>query len=109
MILGLVVYVLGSIYLVGRLTKNQGAASTVFPWESKTSLPSSSLPIFHSPSLPVSHSPTPTPLEGPGRYACAPTGDCTDYSDEIRKTCPRTFADRSCLNQCGEKSVRCTQ
>ena len=108
-ILGLAIYILSSIYVVGKLTKGEGAASTVLPWEKKTPTNPSSFSSSPSPSLPISRSPTPTPLQGPGQYACAPTGDCTDYSDEIRKTCPKTFADRSCLNQCGSTAVRCGQ
>lgn len=53
--------------------------------------------------------PTPTPLQGPGRYACDPYGICKDYSDEMRKNCTTTFADRDCLGQCGNAAKRCTQ
>ena len=112
--LGLLIYAAGSIWLVKKQVKGNQGASTVFPWQNKTAagknsgffLPSStSHPTTFSSYLLL---PTSTPLQGPGKYACAPTGDCTDYSDEARQSCPRTFADRSCLNQCGNPGVRCT-
>lgn len=53
--------------------------------------------------------PTPTPLRGPGQYACDPTGICNDYSDEMRKNCTFTFADRNCLEQCANPAKRCKQ
>ncbi len=51
--------------------------------------------------------PSPTPLLGPGSYACDPFGVCNLYDESARAGCPKTFADRSCLNECEKKDVRC--
>lgn len=51
--------------------------------------------------------PTPTPLQGPGTYACDPLGICNLYDNPTGKGCPKTFADSRCLGQCGDKSNWC--
>ena len=58
-------------------------------------------------SFPSSLSPTPTPLQGPGEYACDPLGICNLYADPIGKRCPKTFADSMCLGRCSDKSIQC--
>ncbi len=50
---------------------------------------------------------SPTPLFGPGPFACDPFGICNMYDESTRAGCPKTFADRSCLNECEKKDVRC--
>lgn len=61
------------------------------------------------PSQPVS-TPTPTPIQGPGKYACDPDGVCGSYSETMRtQYCPATYADLNCLNQCGDTAKRCKQ
>ncbi len=52
--------------------------------------------------------PTPTPRPtGPGSYACDEYGICNIYEDAKRVGCPKTYADPQCLNECGDKTVRC--
>lgn len=59
------------------------------------------------PSRIPSLAPTPTPLQGPGTYACDPFGTCNLYDNPVGKGCPKTFADSLCLGRCGNKSNRC--
>lgn len=59
------------------------------------------------PVIPASPTPTPRPT-GPGEYACDPYGVCNRYENAARKEfCTVTFADRFCLDQCGEKEKQC--
>ncbi len=51
--------------------------------------------------------PTPTPLLGPGPFACDPYGFCNAYEDSKLVGCPKTYADRFCLNECQKTNVRC--
>jgi hypothetical protein len=51
--------------------------------------------------------PTPTPLLGPGPFACDPYGFCNAYEDSKRTGCPKTYADRYCLDECQKTNVRC--
>jgi hypothetical protein len=51
--------------------------------------------------------PTPTPLQGPGPYACDPIGICSHYKDAKGAGCPKTYADSHCLDECGDKKVQC--
>lgn len=44
---------------------------------------------------------------GPGPFACDQYGVCNIYEDAKRTTCPKTYADRDCLNECQKKDVRC--
>lgn len=61
-----------------------------------------------SPSPPRTPSPTPLPRPtGPGNYACSAEGDCNLYSDEMRQSCPATFADSRCLDSCTDTGKRC--
>lgn len=47
---------------------------------------------------------------GQGEYACSPAGDCNLYSNEARKAyCTQTYADSSCLDQCGDNTKLCTK
>lgn len=57
----------------------------------------------------VTSTPTPTPPpQGPGQYACSAWGDCKEWDSQIQKVnCTVTYADRYCLNQCGDVSKRC--
>lgn len=80
-------------------TPTQNIPALLTPLSSKPSLPT-------APNTPI---PTAAPLQGPGRYACDPLGLCNDYSDEMRKFCTTTFADRHCLNQCGDQTKWCKQ
>ena len=53
-------------------------------------------------------SPTPRPT-GPGTYACDPNGICNEYDgpEKPEYDCPKTFADRFCLDSCEDLTVRC--
>ncbi len=51
--------------------------------------------------------PRDTPLLGPGVYACDEYGICNIYEDTKRAPCPKTYADRNCLNECKKIEVRC--
>ena len=54
--------------------------------------------------------PTPAPRPtGPGPYACDPIGICNHYGDAQGKSCPKTYADNHCLDECGFKEVQCPQ
>jgi hypothetical protein len=50
---------------------------------------------------------TPTPLQGPGPYACDPIGICSHYKDAKGSGCPKTYADSHCLEECGDKNEQC--
>lgn len=52
---------------------------------------------------------SPTPLQGPGVYACDPVGICNKYSNDVRiKDCKVTFADKNCLGKCKDIKNRCS-
>lgn len=51
--------------------------------------------------------PSPAPLQGPGPFACDHYGFCNVYDDDKRAACPKTYADRHCLNECQKTDVRC--
>lgn len=51
--------------------------------------------------------PSPTPILGPGTYACDPYGFCNLYEDPKAIGCPKTYADPHCLGQCADQAVRC--
>lgn len=51
--------------------------------------------------------PSPTPLVGPGPFACDHYGICNVFDENKRAACPETYADRSCLNECQKTYVRC--
>jgi len=58
----------------------------------------------------VSPTPSPTPRPtGPGTYACDPGGICNEYDgpEKPEYDCPKTFADRFCLDSCEDLTVRC--
>lgn len=58
----------------------------------------------------ISPTPTPLPKNGPKPYACSKEGVCNLYSDQTRKDfCSVTYADPSCLSQCGDTAKRCTK
>ena len=50
---------------------------------------------------------SPTPLLGPGPYACDSYGICNIYQDAKGIGCPKTYADLHCLGECGDNKVRC--
>lgn len=110
-ILGLTVYIFGSIWLItASVVKTNCAAQTTVCTLPGLATPSAqSLPLPDSSSAHFPLFMTPTPLQGPGQYACSSTGDCADFSEAARKTCPVTFADRHCLNQCADPVKRCKQ
>ncbi|MCX6792120.1 MAG: hypothetical protein NT149_03735 [Candidatus Gottesmanbacteria bacterium] len=136
-ILGLAAYVALSFWVIGIIQgkktvpfiQNQNTAATTtalpqtnFPNDTQTAQPPTSTPTpkptstpLPTPTLPPASTPplastplsAPTSLQGPGTYACDPDGICNDYSDQMRKNCPKTFADTTCLGMCGTPSVRC--
>ncbi len=110
-ILGIAAYVAGSFWVIGIM---QGKGTTVpFIPKQNTAATTTDLPqgpiATPTPKPTPTPMPTPTPLQGPGRYACDADGICGDFSDERRKSCPKTFADPHCLGMCAAQSVRCSQ
>lgn len=101
--LGIVVYIIFIIWFFnsGTIFKKTSNLSGASQMGNPTATP--------VPPTPKTPTPTPTPLQGPGQYACDPQGICNNYSDIMRKNCPVTFADRNCLEQCGNAAKRCTQ
>ncbi len=71
-------------------------------------LPKQGETFSETPSLAPPDTPTPQPT-GPGPYACDMFGVCNFYEDTKRAGCPKTYADRRCLNECENKDVRCTK
>lgn len=103
-ILGIGAYAFGSVWVIRMLkNSNVGAASTTNSQAEEFS------PAATNPPTPTKNLPPPAPLQGPGEYACDPYGICNHYSDEMRKFCPVTYADRNCLNKCGDQSTHCSQ
>lgn len=98
----------GSLYLVAivvagftawQLAKNgSGSAGRVRDLRSYLPAPEG------RPSVSV---PSPTPLVGPGTFACDHYGICNFYDENKRAACPKTYADRLCLNECEKTEVRC--
>ncbi len=91
------------------------AAFNVWVWQVSTSSKTVTKSTTGFPGLtgsgPViisSLTPTPHPT-GPGPYACDMFGVCNYYEDTKRAGCPKTYADRSCLNECENKDVWCTK
>lgn len=124
LILGLVVLLLYAGVNVWIYQQGRNKATITTGKESGTSSKNSGIGgIFeklipkNSPSQTSSQQPTPTPFlptptprpTGPGQYACDPLGICNDYGNEERKSCTTTFADRHCLDQCGDAAKRCTK
>jgi len=109
-ILGIIVYIILSFWVVGMMKHTTATTThspqTNVPTGSQTTQLPTSLPTHQPTPTPL---PTPTPMQGPGRYACDKDGICGDFSDQMRKYCPKTFADRNCLGMCGTPSVRCSQ
>lgn len=50
--------------------------------------------------------PAPLPTRGPS-FACAPNGRCIEYVDPYVSYCPRTYADSTCNNECGDRINKC--
>ncbi len=91
-------------------TTNQGASQQASGFLNGLSEKQGNQATSTGQTSPYSPTPTPTPRPtGPGRYACDPNGICGDYGDEQRKSCPVTFADRYCLDSCGDKTKWCSQ
>jgi hypothetical protein len=51
--------------------------------------------------------PTVPPKQGSGNFACSPEGTCNSYGGPALGTCPVTFADSQCQQQCGDPAKRC--
>ena len=72
---------------------------TVFP--TMTPLVSQATPTLSPTAIP-------TIATGTGPYACDPKGNCNNYADPTGYgQCPKTFADRKCLNECNNVNIRC--
>jgi hypothetical protein len=123
-ILGLAAYGAASFWVVSMLQGNKtlpflpkpntAAATTAVPQDSAADNTPTTPRTTPRPTptpkptpTPMPPTPTPTPLQGPGIYACDPDGICGNYSDDMRKPCPKTFADSHCLGMCTTPSVRC--
>jgi hypothetical protein len=109
-ILGLAAYGVGSFWVIGMINQ-RGIPSPFTPKQTTeanaTNTTQANFPSA-TPQPTATPLPTPTPLQGPGVYACDGDGKCNNYNDEMRKSCPKTFADSHCLGMCGTPSVRCS-
>ena len=77
--------------------------------QKSTNRPVNTTNINQEPTTLPSLTPTPTPLQGPGPYACSVLGSCKIWDLQIQKeNCTTTYADKNCLNQCDDITKRCT-
>ena len=95
------------VYRLGKMSGgNTGQVRDVRDYlpdkQEKSYTPSSLVPNYIQ-----TPTPTPTPMLGPGPFACDPYGFCNAYEDSKLVGCPKTYADRFCLNECQKTNVRC--
>ena len=74
--------------------------------ESSSADSSSVIPAKAESQSAITPTPTPRPT-GPGQYACDQYGVCNNYEESKRTACPKTYADRTCLDECQKKDVQC--
>lgn len=105
-----ILFIVFNFWVYSRVTKGGSfLPKNVQQWLSK-GVPSAnrSYSPQEAPITPTSPPSTPTPLQGPGTYACDPFGTCKHYANPVGKGCPKTFADSMCLGRCGgDKSIWC--
>lgn len=91
----------------------KGAGFGGFQSESRGRIPTPAPRLSSPPAATPAPTSTPTPTPrptGPGPFACAPDGTCNRYGDEVRgQSCPVTFADDRCLDQCADTEKRCSK
>mgnify|MGYP001605628300 CR=1 FL=1 len=112
--IGVLLYAAFNVW-VYQYSKGGNALSPKAIWQTVTSAGAGFQrlsPAKSSPVIPANAgiqgtiTPTSRPT-GPGQYACDEYGICNNYEDTKRVGCPKTYADPHCLNECGDKNIRC--
>lgn len=99
-IIGLALYVALNVGVYHVVVKKPRGSSTMV-------IPTDALPTAEVKRAPTA---SPTPIKGPGPYACDPLGVCNRYADSVRKAnCTVTYADPNCQFACEVAANRCKQ